>query len=73
MMMGMWLLSYAGGYFIAGYIGSLWETMSMSSFFMMSAAIPIAAGLAIWAVSRPLRPILERQHAVPEQLAPGVV
>jgi len=73
MMMGMWLLSYAVGYFIAGYIGSLWETMSKSSFFILAAAIPIAAGLAIWAVSRPLRPILERRHTIPETLAPGVV
>jgi POT family proton-dependent oligopeptide transporter len=73
MMMGMWLLSYAVGYFIAGYIGSLWETMSMSSFFILAAAIPIIAGFAIWAVSRPLRPILERQHVVAEPLTPGVV
>ncbi|HTJ63419.1 MAG TPA: peptide MFS transporter [Alphaproteobacteria bacterium] len=72
MMMGLWLLSYAIGNFIAGYVGSLWEKMSMSSFFILSAAIPIAAGVAIWAVSRPLRPILERAQP-DDALTPGVV
>jgi proton-dependent oligopeptide transporter, POT family len=72
MMMGLWLLSYAVGNFIAGYIGSLWESMSMSSFFIMAAVIPIAAGAAIWAVSRPLRPILEKAQP-DDALTPGVV
>jgi POT family proton-dependent oligopeptide transporter len=71
MMMGFWLLSYAVGNFIAGYIGSLWETMTMQNFFLMAAAIPIAAGLAIWAVSKSLRPILERDRSV-APMTPGI-
>jgi POT family proton-dependent oligopeptide transporter len=71
MMMGLWLASYAVGGLIAGEIGALWEKMSMSSFFILAAVIPIAAGFAIWAVSRPLRPILERAQS-DDALTPGV-
>jgi POT family proton-dependent oligopeptide transporter len=71
MMMGLWLASYAIGGLIAGEIGALWEKMSMSSFFILAAAIPIAAGIAIWAVSRSLRPILERAQP-DDALTPGV-
>jgi len=71
MMMGVLLFSYAVGNFIAGYIGSLWEKLGMHTFFILAAMIPIAAGLAIWAISKPLRSVLERKH-VPEALTPGV-
>ena len=36
MMMGFWLLSYAVGSFVAGWLGSYWQKMSMSSFFLLS-------------------------------------
>ncbi len=59
MMMGFWLLSYALGNFAAGWLGSYWQKMSMSSFFLLSAAIPIAAGIVVLLLSRRLRPIIE--------------
>jgi POT family proton-dependent oligopeptide transporter len=59
MMMGMWLISYAIGNFFAGYLGSFWEKMSMTSFFLVAAAIPILAGFAIWTFDKRLKPILE--------------
>jgi POT family proton-dependent oligopeptide transporter len=59
MMMGFWLLSYAVGNFFAGEIGSYWESMSMSSFFVVSAAIPIVAGIVVLLLSRRLRAIIE--------------
>jgi POT family proton-dependent oligopeptide transporter len=71
MMMGLWLASYAIGGLIAGEVGALWEKMSMSSFFILAASIPILAGLAIWAVSKSLRPILERAQP-DDALTPGV-
>src|SRR6185503_16124106 len=37
MMMGFWLLSYAIGNFGAGWLGSYWQKMSMSNFFLVSA------------------------------------
>jgi proton-dependent oligopeptide transporter, POT family len=58
MMMGFWLLSYAVGSFVAGWLGSYWEKMSMSSFFLLSAAIPIVAGIVVLLLSRRLRPII---------------
>jgi POT family proton-dependent oligopeptide transporter len=59
MMMGFWLLSYALGNFAAGWLGSYWETMSMSSFFILSATIPIVAGIVVLLLSRRLKPIIE--------------
>jgi len=59
MMMGFWLLSYAVGNFFAGELGSYWESMSMSSFFILSAIIPIVAGIVVLLLSRRLRPIIE--------------
>ena len=59
MMMGFWLLSYALGNFAAGWLGSYWETMSKSSFFILAAAIPIVAGIVVLLLSRRLRPIIE--------------
>jgi POT family proton-dependent oligopeptide transporter len=58
MMMGFWLLSYAVGSFVAGWLGSYWEKMSMSSFFLLSATIPIVAGIVVLLLSRRLRPII---------------
>ncbi len=63
MMMGFWLLSYAVGNFEAGWLGSYWEKMSMSSFFLAAAAIPIVAGIVVLAVSKRLKPILEGSAA----------
>ena len=59
MMMGFWLLSYALGNFGAGWLGSYWQKMSMNSFFLVSAAIPIVAGIVVLLLSRRLRPIIE--------------
>jgi POT family proton-dependent oligopeptide transporter len=59
MMMGVWLAtSFAGG-FLAGWLGSLWNSMDKAQFFLMIAAIAGIAGLAIAAFNRPLRGILK--------------
>jgi POT family proton-dependent oligopeptide transporter len=71
MMMGVWLASYAVGNLEAGWIGSYWEKMSKSSFFLVSASIPIVAGLAVLAASRRLKPILESRPG--EELGPEMV
>jgi POT family proton-dependent oligopeptide transporter len=57
MMMGIWLLTYTGG-FLGGYLGSLWSGMAKSSFFLMTAIIASLAGLVILAFVRPLKPVL---------------
>jgi POT family proton-dependent oligopeptide transporter len=62
MMMGVWFAAVFIGNFGAGYLGSFWSTMTKPSFFMMIAAVAMAAGAVIWAFDRPLRGAL-RQDA----------
>jgi POT family proton-dependent oligopeptide transporter len=59
LMMGMWLATSFFGNFFAGWLGSLWSGMDKANFFLMIAAVAAAAGLAIAAFNRPLRPILD--------------
>jgi POT family proton-dependent oligopeptide transporter len=55
MLMGMWFLSSFFGNFLSGYLGTYYEKMSRESFFLMLAGLGVAAGLAIFALSVPLR------------------
>jgi POT family proton-dependent oligopeptide transporter len=57
MMMGIWMLTYTGG-FLGGYLGSLWSGMTKASFFLMIAIIAALAGLVILVFVRPLKPVL---------------
>jgi POT family proton-dependent oligopeptide transporter len=58
MMMGVWLATSFTGGFLAGYLGSLWSSMTKSSFFLMCATIAALAGLTVAIFVRPLKPIL---------------
>ncbi len=60
MMMGVWLATSFIGNIVAGYLGSFWSGMTQPSFFLMIAAVAIAAGAVIWAFDRPLRTVLSR-------------
>jgi POT family proton-dependent oligopeptide transporter len=55
MLMGMWFLSSFFGNFLSGYLGTYYEKMSRESFFLMLAALGVAAGVAIFALRTPLR------------------
>ena len=55
MLMGMWFLSSFFGNFLSGYLGTFYEKMSRESFFLMLAALGVAAGLAIFALRTPLK------------------
>jgi POT family proton-dependent oligopeptide transporter len=55
MLMGMWFLSSFFGNFLSGYLGTYYEKMSREAFFLMLAALGAVAGLAILALSAPLR------------------
>jgi POT family proton-dependent oligopeptide transporter len=55
MMMGVWLGTSFVGNFLAGYLGSFWSSMEKPNFFLMIAAIALAAAGIIWAFDRPLR------------------
>jgi proton-dependent oligopeptide transporter, POT family len=63
MMMGAWLGTNFVGNFLAGYLGSFWSSMGKPEFFLMIAAIALAAGAVIWAFERPLRPALRREKS----------
>jgi POT family proton-dependent oligopeptide transporter len=55
MMMGMWFMSSFFGNLLNGYLGSFYEKMSRESFFAMLGIFAVAAGLAIFALSKPLK------------------
>lgn len=55
MMMGVWFLSSFGGNFLAGYLGHYWDLMDKALFFIMIAAIALAAGFAILLILKPLK------------------
>ncbi len=58
MMMGVWFLSSFFGNYLSGFLGTFWEKMPRTVFFMMLTILGVAAGLAIWALSRPLKAIV---------------
>jgi proton-dependent oligopeptide transporter, POT family len=55
MMMGMWFVSSFAGNYLSGVLGTLYDDMSKTMFFLMLAAIGITTGLAMWAFNRPLK------------------
>ena len=55
MMMGIWYMANFFGNLLSGYIGTYYEKMSRESFFLLLAALGIASGIAIFALSKPLK------------------
>jgi proton-dependent oligopeptide transporter, POT family len=58
MLMGVWLATSFVGNFIAGWLGSFWESMDKAHFFLMIATIAAAASGAILTFNRPLKAML---------------
>jgi POT family proton-dependent oligopeptide transporter len=69
MMMGMWFITSFVGNTLAGYMGSFWDKLDKTEFFLIVAAIPAAAAVVIWVFDRPLKPIIEGRIKSP--LTPG--
>ena len=59
MLMGVWLATSFAGNFLAGYLGTLWSSMTHGNFFLLLAALSGAAGLVIALLTRPLRDVLK--------------
>ena len=59
LMMGVNFLSNCAGNYLAGYLGSFWESMHKATFFGMIAAISALTATAIFGLSRVLNPILD--------------
>jgi POT family proton-dependent oligopeptide transporter len=55
MLMGMWFFSSFLGNLLSGYLGTYYEKMSRQSFFFGLTVLGVAAGLAIFALQRPLK------------------
>jgi POT family proton-dependent oligopeptide transporter len=55
MLMGMWYMANFFGNLLSGYIGTFYEKLSRESFFLLLAALGIASGIAIFALSKPLK------------------
>jgi proton-dependent oligopeptide transporter, POT family len=58
MLMGTWLATSFAGNFIAGWLGSFWDSMDKAHFFSMIAIIAGAASGAIFVFNRPLKAVL---------------
>ena len=65
MMMGFWFITSFVGNSFSGYIGGYFNVLSKTNFFLLTAAIPAVAGLIMWLLERPLRPVLESRNAAP--------
>jgi POT family proton-dependent oligopeptide transporter len=55
MLMGVWYMAIFVGNYLAGHVGGFYERMSHPSFFLMLLAFGVGAGLAIFALQRPLK------------------
>lgn len=55
MLMGMWFLSSFFGNYLSGYLGTYYEKMPKTSFFMMLAMLGFGAGIAMFALKQPLK------------------
>jgi len=55
MLMGMWYMSNFFGNYLTGYLGTFYEKMSHGSFFLLLAALGVAAGISIFALRTPIR------------------
>jgi proton-dependent oligopeptide transporter, POT family len=60
MMMGVWFLSSFFGNYLSGYLGTFWEKMPHTGFFMMLTVLGLSAGFAMLAFSKPIRKVVSR-------------
>ncbi len=65
MMMGVWFLSNFIGNYMTGYLGTFWEKMPHTQFFLMLLVIGVVAGLLLLAISRPLDKIVAAHDRLP--------
>lgn len=63
MMMGMWLASSFFGNFLSGYIGTFYDDMTKTMFFLMLCAIGVTTGALMFAFNKPLKRALG-EHAI---------
>ncbi len=62
MMMGVWFLSSFFGNYLSGFLGTFWTKMPRTSFFLMLTLLGVTAGIAMWAMSKPLNRVVQRHE-----------
>ena len=62
-MIGRWFVSSFFGNYLSGYLGTYWERMSKTSFFVMLAGISFATGVAMIALMAPLKKAIGDENA----------
>ena len=62
MMMGVWFLANFLGNYLTGYLGTYYEKMSHEAFFSMLAILGVAAGVAMFALGKPLKDALGHKN-----------
>jgi POT family proton-dependent oligopeptide transporter len=60
MMMGVWFLANFIGNYMTGYLGTFYEKIPKTQFFTLMTAIAVVAGLALFAIGRPLDKIVSK-------------
>jgi len=58
MMMGVWFLANFIGNYMSGYLGTYWEKIPHSQFFMLMVGIALTAGLILFIIGKPLNKIV---------------
>jgi POT family proton-dependent oligopeptide transporter len=62
LMMGVWFLASAVGNYLGGRVAGLYETLELPTLFGIVAGIPIAAGLLLFLLVRPIRRLMGGVH-----------
>ncbi|MFH0799097.1 MAG: peptide MFS transporter [Pseudomonadota bacterium] len=62
MFMGLWFFAMFGGNYLCGFLGTFWEKMPKSDFFLMLALLSCGAGLGIFTVLKPLKKAIGHGH-----------
>src|SRR5262249_43226795 len=60
MMMGVWFLANFIGNYMSGYLGTFYEKIPHSQFFLLLLVIAVVAGIVLFIISRPLDKIVAR-------------
>ena len=58
MLMGVWYLANFFGNYLSGYLGTFWEKMPRSQFFLMLTVLGLASAALMFVIGRPLNRIL---------------
>jgi POT family proton-dependent oligopeptide transporter len=63
LIMGVWFLAASVGNYLAGRAVALTKEMQMDSFFLLMAAFPIALGILLFLLAKPVKRMLAKNDA----------